>query len=104
MVGLTSSVAPSGENLSAARDAGVPWRRVLLYYVVAYVGTYGTVALFLAWGGSYGDSAWVLFAQISMLVPAASAILLQRFVFRGPVRAPLAIRLRPNRWFVVAWL
>jgi membrane protease YdiL (CAAX protease family) len=62
------------------------------------------VAVFLAKGGSFRDPAWVFFAQILMLVPAASAILLQRFVFREPVRAALAIRLRPNRWFVVAWL
>ncbi|MEP6653402.1 MAG: hypothetical protein ABJA82_08595 [Myxococcales bacterium] len=70
----------------------------------AYVVAYGTVALFLASGGSFRDPTWVFFAQIFMLVPAASAILSQRFVFREPVRAPLAIRLRPNRWFAVAWL
>jgi membrane protease YdiL (CAAX protease family) len=77
---------------------------VILYYAVAYVGTYATVALFLGRGGSFRDPTWVFFAQILMLVPAASAILLQRFVFREPVRESLAIRLRPNRWFAVAWL
>jgi uncharacterized protein len=102
---LTPAIETATENApSSGRAASVPWRRVLLYYAVAYVATYGTVALFLAGGGSYRDPAWVFFAQISMLAPATSAILLERFVFRGPVRTSLAIRMRPNRWFAVAWL
>lgn len=39
-----------------------------------------------------------------MFVPMVVAILLQKFVYNQPIKKPLGISFRVNRWFVVAWL
>ena len=39
-----------------------------------------------------------------MFVPMIVAILLQKGVYREPVKEPLGISFRLNRWFLVAWL
>ncbi len=43
-------------------------------------------------------------AVVFMVFPAASAIGVQKLVLREPVWEPLAIALRPSRWFLAAWL
>lgn len=82
----------------------VPWRKVALFYGLTMLMSHGSVLLFMALGGSFRSPSRVLFAQLASLVPALCAIVLQRWVYREPVRDSLALRARPNRWFLVAWL
>jgi len=37
-------------------------------------------------------------------MPALWAVVVQKLVYKAPLKEPLRIRWRPNRWFLVAWL
>jgi membrane protease YdiL (CAAX protease family) len=39
-----------------------------------------------------------------MFMPMTMAIVVQKGIYREPLRKPLGISFRPNRWFLVAWL
>lgn len=39
-----------------------------------------------------------------MLVPGLVAVVFARFVLAEPAASALALRLRPNRWWLLAWL
>ncbi len=80
------------------------WRKIALFFGVAFAGTYGTVALFLLLGGSFESATWLELAFVATLFPAISAMLLQRFVYREPLRETLALHVRPNRWWALAWV
>ncbi|MBN2495449.1 MAG: CPBP family intramembrane metalloprotease [Deltaproteobacteria bacterium] len=98
---------PAGQIEGAPAEAQPPrvrWRRVAFYYLLVYAVSYGLVGAFLASGGSFEDSSWVFFAQASSLVPALSAIALGRWLWRMPLRDSLALRLRFDRWLLVALL
>ena len=69
-----------------------------------YVATYGSLLGFHLAGGSFKDPSWVFFAQVSSLLPALVAMVLTRWVWRRPFVASLAVRLRADRWLLVAWL
>lgn len=80
------------------------WRRILLFFGVTLVVTHSINVAFVVSGGSWSSTEWVWLAQVMMLVPGLTALVLQRWVYREPLRESLAIRFRPNRWFLVAWL
>jgi membrane protease YdiL (CAAX protease family) len=39
-----------------------------------------------------------------MFMPMTVALVVQKGVFREPLKGPLRVNVKPNRWFVVAWL
>lgn len=86
------------------RPSPVRWRRVITYYLVVYVVSYGLVGGFLAAGGSFRDASWVLFAQVSALTPALAALVLTRWLWRAPLAQTLGLRPRRDRWLLAAWL
>jgi len=43
-------------------------------------------------------------AAAYMFVPMIMAIIVQRLIYKEPVKEPLGISFKLNRWFVVAWL
>jgi membrane protease YdiL (CAAX protease family) len=88
----------------AALPQSVSWKRVIAYYVVVYLASYGSVLGFLLAGGSFKDPSWVLFAQVSSLMPALVALALTRWRWHRPLVFSLAMRLRADRWLLVAWL
>ena len=60
--------------------------------------------LFHALGGRWHTPVGTAFGAAYMFVPMVVAILLQKGVYREPVKEPLGISFRLNRWFLVAWL
>lgn len=38
-----------------------------------------------------------------MFIPMIIAVIVQKFVYKEPIKEPLGISFRWNRWFVVAW-
>jgi hypothetical protein len=80
----------------------VRWRRVVVYNLLLWTVSYGLVGGFLACGGSFKDASWVFFAQASALVPALLALVLTRWLWRAPLRDSLGLRLRRDRWLLVA--
>jgi uncharacterized protein len=82
----------------------VRWRRIITYYLLVYAVTYGLVGAFVLSGGSFHDPSWIFFAQASSLTPALLAIVLTRWLWRAPLVSSLGLRLRADRWLLVAWL
>ena len=41
---------------------------------------------------------------IYMFMPALCAVVVQKLIYKAPLKKPLRINFRPNRWFLVAWL
>jgi membrane protease YdiL (CAAX protease family) len=82
----------------------VRWRRVITYYALVYAVSYGLVGGFLLLGGSFKDPSWVFFAQVSSLTPALMALGLTRWLWRAPLSSSLGLRLRADRWLLLAWL
>ena len=92
------------EDPTSTPHATVGWRRVIVYYLLVYAVSYGLLGGFLAFGGSFRHhSSWVFFLQASALTPALVALILARWVWRVPLASSLALRLRRDRWLLVAW-
>ncbi len=82
----------------------VRWRKVAIYFAIAFSFTYGTAMVFVLVGGSFTSADWVKLAPFGMLGPSVAAIVVQRLIYREPLREPLGLSLRMNRWWLVAWL
>src|SRR5262245_25617800 len=39
-----------------------------------------------------------------MFMPTLCAVVVQKLIYKAPLKKPLRISFRPNRWFLVAWL
>lgn len=87
---------------NSVSPVGVRWRRVIVYNVLLWIVSYSVVGCFFAVGGSFQDASWVFFAQASALIPGLLAIVLTRWLWRAPLRESLGLRLRCDRWLVVA--
>lgn len=79
-------------------------KRVIAFTALTYLVSYTFVAVYLALGGNWTLPWSIVAAAGYMLIPAAVAIILQKFVYKEPVREPLGISFKLNRWFLVAWL
>jgi uncharacterized protein len=82
----------------------VDWGRVATYYVAVYIASYGLVLGFRIAGGGFSNPSWVFFAQASSLMPALVAMALTRWRWHQPLVSSLGLRLRADRWLLVAWL
>jgi membrane protease YdiL (CAAX protease family) len=91
----SASPSPTGQ---------VRWGRIVTYYLLVYAVTYGLVGGFFLFGGSFRHPSWVFFAQVSSLTPALMALGLTRWLWRAPLASSLGLRLRADRWLLLAWL
>jgi hypothetical protein len=85
----------------------IHWARVLAFVTAAILTTQAASAVVSAIRGPVrpGDMLeWSLRANIAMLVPGVVALLFARLWVREPARRALGWRLRPNRFWMVAWL
>ncbi len=80
------------------------WRRVWLYYGATFVVTHVLSVGYVLSGGSWGSPRSFAIANALMLCPGAVAVTLQRFVLRQPLLGLLGAKVRPNAWFLRAWL
>jgi membrane protease YdiL (CAAX protease family) len=79
-------------------------KKVALFVALAYLLSYALVPLYFALGGTRAMPGALALGVAYMFVPLVAAVVVQRLVYQAPVRGPLRIAFRPNRWFVVAWL
>lgn len=97
---------PQSEQDRSALDrtprVGVRWQRVLTYNVLLWLLSYGAVGCFILGGGSFHGSSWVFFAQGSALIPALLAVGLTRWAWHAPLRSSLGLKLRLDRWLLLA--
>ncbi|MGE5509564.1 MAG: lysostaphin resistance A-like protein [Chitinophagales bacterium] len=87
--------------MEARRPAGMG--KGPLFLILAYGFSWTLLALYLLLGGRW-QAPWSTLVLVAyMFGPLAAALVVQRAVYREPVRAPLRISFRLNRWFLVAW-
>jgi membrane protease YdiL (CAAX protease family) len=61
-------------------------------------------AVFYAVGGRLNTLPGFVVLGTYMFIPMIMAIIVQKLIYREPLKQPLGISFRPNRWFLVAWL
>jgi membrane protease YdiL (CAAX protease family) len=78
--------------------------KVVLFLILAFGLSWLIAGVFYALGGRLGTPLATLVLLLYMFMPMTSAIIVQKAIYREPLRGPLGISFRPNRWFLVAWL
>ena len=79
-------------------------KKVTVFIGLTYFFSYLLVFLYLALGGKWVMPGSLVVSVIYMFIPMIIAIIVQKLVYKEPLRVPLGISLKWNRWFFVAWL
>ena len=78
-------------------------RRAPLFIGLTFLANWSAALLFYVLGGRWGTPVGIAFGAAYMFVPMLVALVLQKGIYHEPVKEPLAISFRLNRWFLVAW-
>ena len=79
-------------------------RKSALFVGLTFLFSWLMAILFFGLGGRLSTLGAFLMVGAYMFVPAIVAIVVQKYVYGEPIREPLGISWRLNRWFLVAWL
>ena len=79
-------------------------RRIVAFYAATFVATHIITTGYRLRGGSWNYLDTFVVANGIMLIPGLTALVFTRWMFREPVRSSLGMDLRPNRWWLAAWL
>ena len=80
------------------------YKKIILFIALVFLVNWLMVILFIANGGKWMTPASFVLAAGYMLVPMVIAIIVQRFIYKEPIKDALGISFKINRWFIVAWL
>jgi membrane protease YdiL (CAAX protease family) len=80
------------------------FRKAALFVGLTYLLSYALVSLYSALVGSWIMPNAVALGLVYMFVPTMVVLIVQKGIFREPLKEPLRISFRLNRWFLVAWL
>jgi len=81
-----------------------PGRRIAVFYGATFLLTHAVTTAYRLRGGSWHSLDTFLVANGIMLIPGLMALAFARWIFDEPRAATLGLRLRPNRWWLIAWL
>jgi membrane protease YdiL (CAAX protease family) len=79
-------------------------KKSLLFVGLNFFISYAFIFSYFALGGKWLSSGTIFVAPIYMFMPALAAVVVQEFVYKEPLKEPLGISWRVNRWWLVAWL
>ena len=79
-------------------------RKAAVFIGLTYFVSYSLANLYLALGGKWVMPGSLIVALGYMFIPMGMAIVVQRVLYKEPIREPLGISFKFNRWFLVAWL
>ena len=79
-------------------------RRIAAFYAVVFGLTHAVTTVYRLRGGSWHSLDVFVVANGIMLIPGLTAVAFARRFSRQPIAVTLGLRLRPNRWWLVAWL
>src|SRR6516162_6279653 len=83
---------------------GINVRKVALFVGLTYLVSYVFAISYFALGGPK-ELPWGLVVDVVyMFIPLTVAIFVQKLIYHAPLKGPLRIIFRPNRWFLIAWL
>ncbi len=78
-------------------------RKATLFVALTYFFSFLLVYGYLALGGNW--AAGLSFIPIVyMFIPMIMAIVVQKVIYKEPIKEPLGVSFKFNRWFLVAWL
>ncbi|MFC1738156.1 lysostaphin resistance A-like protein [Planctomycetota bacterium] len=79
-------------------------KKAMLFIGLTFLVNWLLATLFFASGGRWGTPASMAMAASYMFVPMIMAIIVQKVIYKEPIKGPLGISFKLNRWFLVAWL
>ena len=78
-------------------------KKALLFVGLTFLFNYLLVFLYFAFGGVWENPGALIIAVTYMFIPMVVAIIIQKLIYKEPLKGPLAISFKLNRWFLVAW-
>jgi membrane protease YdiL (CAAX protease family) len=79
-------------------------KKVTLFLGLTYALTYLLAIIYFRAGGTVKPPGILIVGVVYMFTPTLCAVVVQKLVYKAPLKKPLRINFRPNRWFLVAWL
>ena len=79
-------------------------KRVGLFIGMTFALSWLIVILFFIFGGEWYTPGAMIVGTAVMFMPMASVIVVQKILYKQPLKKPLGISFKLNRWFLVAWL
>jgi membrane protease YdiL (CAAX protease family) len=80
------------------------FKKVILFIGLTFFANWSMAVLFFALGGKWGTTASLVMAAGYMFVPMVIAIIVQKLIYKEPLKEPLGITFKLNWWFLTAWL
>jgi membrane protease YdiL (CAAX protease family) len=79
-------------------------KKSILFIGLTFSLSWLIAILFFILGGKWNTPISMVVGVVYMFVPMTIAIIVQKFIYREPLKEPLGISFKLNRWFLVAWL
>lgn len=79
-------------------------KRIGLFIGLTFTLSWLIIATFIVLGGKWGTLHALITAIIIMFMPMTSTILVQKVIYKQPLKRPLGISFKLNKWWLVAWL
>lgn len=79
-------------------------RKVVLFIGLTFGFCWLMAIMFYVFGGRWNTTGSFIIGIIYMFIPMVMVIVVQKLVYKEPLKEPLEISFKLNRWFFVAWL
>ena len=79
-------------------------RKISLFIGLTFFFNWLIAILFYAFGGKWNSSAAVVVGFVYMFVPMTMVVVVQKLIYKEPLKETLGISFKWSRWFLVAWL
>lgn len=81
-----------------------PLRRALTFTVFTYLVSFSILTLYFLFGGTWTAPGSLVLSLVYMFIPMTVALVLQKWVYREPIRKGIFLSWKVNRWYLIAWL
>ncbi len=78
-------------------------KKALTFIGLTFLFNYLLVIFYFAFGGKWVSPGSVYITTAYMFIPMIMAIVVQRFIYKEPLKEPLGLFFKCNLWFFVAW-
>ncbi|GFP40430.1 hypothetical protein HKBW3S47_02126, partial [Candidatus Hakubella thermalkaliphila] len=78
--------------------------KAALFIGLTFFFNYLLVILYFALGGKWVMPGALIVATTYMFIPMIVTTVVQRLIYKEPLKEPFGISFKLNRWFLVAWL
>ena len=79
-------------------------RKISFFIGLTFFFNWLIAILFYAFGGKWNSTAAVVVGFVYMFVPMTMVVIVQKLIYKEPLKEKLGISFKLNRWFLVAWL